>query len=318
MVEHEESFSIYLAAYRALRLKLLDEMGPVAGDYPETVRTTWKRSFDAVAEAAPASIALLRQSAFFAPDAIPNELILEGASELGEPLASALASTPGGEHALNQILTPLARHSFVSRDPEARTYSVHRLVQAVLLDELDGATRKDLVERAVKALHRAFPDGEYASWPRCERLVPHTQSTRGWIESEDLRVPEAARLLDQAGYYLHLRARYAEAEPLFRQTMVTLEASVGPDQTTPTRPLASTTWRWCSVTRADSVRRSRCFAGRWRFARRRRALTTSTQPVASTTWRWCSMTRADPVRRSRCTAGRWRSAKRSWAPTTPT
>ena len=98
MVEYEEAFAVYLAAYRALRLKLLDEMGHVAGEYPETVRTTWKRSFDAVAAASPASIALLRLSAFFAPDAIPYELILEGASQLGEPLAPALASPPGGDH----------------------------------------------------------------------------------------------------------------------------------------------------------------------------------------------------------------------------
>ena len=229
MVEHEEAFSVYLAAYHAVRLKLLDEMGPVAGEYPETVRTTWKRSFDAVAAASPAAIALLRLSAFFAPDAIPYELILEGASELGEPLASALASPAGGEHALNKLLTPLARHSLVRRDPEARTYSVHRLVQAVLLDELTAATRKDLAERAVKALNRTFPDVEYANWPRCERLVPHALAARGWIESEDLRVPEAARLLNQAGYYLYLRARYAEAEPLYRRALAIREAALGPD-----------------------------------------------------------------------------------------
>ena len=192
MKGHKEAFSVYLAAYRALRLKLLDEMGPVAGEYPETVRTTWKRSFDAVAAASPTSIALLRLSAFFAPDAIPYELIVEGASELGEPLASALTSPPGGDFALNEILTPLARHSLVRRDPEARTYSVHRLVQAVLLDELTAATRKDLAERAVKALNRTFPaDVEYANWPRCERLLPHALAARGWIESEDLRLPEA-------------------------------------------------------------------------------------------------------------------------------
>ena len=229
MVEHEEAFSVYLAAYRALRLKLLDEMGPVAGEYPETVRTTWKRSFDAVAAASPASIALLRLSAFFAPDAIPYELILEGASELGEPLASALASPPGGDHALNELLTPLARHSLVRRDPEARTYSVHRLVQAVLLDELTAATRKDLAERAVKALNRTFPDVEYANWPRCERLVPHALAARGWIESEDLRVPEAVRLLNKAGWYLYDRARYAEAEPLYRQVLAIREQAMGPD-----------------------------------------------------------------------------------------
>ena len=229
MVEHEEAFAVYLAAYRALRLKLLDEMGPVAGEYPETVRTTWKRSFDAVAAASPASIALLRLSAFFAPDAIPYELIVEGASELGEPLAPAFTSPPGGDFALNQLLTPLARHSLVRRDREARTYSVHRLVQSVLLDELTAATRKGLAERAVMVLDQAFPDVEYANWPRCERLVPHALAAWGWIEGEDQRVPEAARLLNRAGYYLHLRARYAEAEPLYRRALRIREAALGPD-----------------------------------------------------------------------------------------
>ena len=166
MVEHGNRSPSISTAYRALRLKLLDEMGPVTGEYPETVRTTWKRNFDAVAAASPASIALLRLSAFFAPDAIPYELILEGASDLGEPLAPALASPAGGDYALNKLLTPLARYSLVRRDPEARTYSVHRLVQAVLLDELTASTRKDLAERAVQVLDRAFPDVKYADWPR--------------------------------------------------------------------------------------------------------------------------------------------------------
>jgi tetratricopeptide (TPR) repeat protein len=229
MVEHEEAFSVYLAAYHTLRLKLLDERGPVAGDYPETVRTTWKRSFDAVAEVAPASIALLRLSAFFAPDAIPYELILEGASELGELLAPALASPPGGAHALNQLLTPLARHSLVRRAPEARTYSVHRLVQAVLLDELAAADREETAERAVRALDQTFPNVDYATWPQCERLVPHALAARGWIESEDLRVPEAARLLNRAGCYLADRARYAEVEPLYRRALALREQALGPD-----------------------------------------------------------------------------------------
>ena len=83
---------------------------------------------------------MLHLSAFLAPYPIPYELILEGASELGEPLASALAFPPGGGNfALQVLLTPLARHSLVHRDPEARAYSVHRLVQAVLRDELDKA-----------------------------------------------------------------------------------------------------------------------------------------------------------------------------------
>ena len=152
---------------------------------------------------------------------------MEGAPKFGEPLASALASPAGGDHALNKLLTSLARHSLVRRDPKVRTYSVHRLVQAVLLDELTAATRKDLAERAVKGLDRTFPDVRYANWARCERLVSHALNARGWIESEDLRVPEAAQLLNQAGYYLYVRARYAEPEPLYRRALAIDEAVLG-------------------------------------------------------------------------------------------
>ena len=116
MVKHRESFSVYLAAYdKVPQVEMIEKVGPIGGEYYKTVRTTWKRSFDAVAGCSPASIELLRLSAFFAPDAIPYKLILEGASELGEPLASALASSP-----LNEVLTPLAEHSLVHRDPAAQ------------------------------------------------------------------------------------------------------------------------------------------------------------------------------------------------------
>ena len=232
MVEHEEAFSVYLAAYRALRLKLLDAMGPVTGEYPETVRTTWERSFAAVAAAWPASIALLRLSSFLAPDAIPYELIVEGVSELGEPLASALTSPPGGEHALNTLLAPLARHSLVRYGPEARTYSVHRLVQVVLLDALDADTRRDLAERAVRALNRIVPEVDFETWPlppRVECLLPHALAAREWIERECLRISEAARLLKNAGWYLHNLGRCDDAEPLFVQVLAIREAASCPN-----------------------------------------------------------------------------------------
>ena len=99
----------------------------------------------------------------------------------------------------------------------------------MLLDELDAATRRDLAERAVKVLDQAYPAVEYANWHRCERLVPHALAVWGWIEGKDLRIPEAARLLNQVGSYLYLRALYAEAEPLFRRALAIREKALGPD-----------------------------------------------------------------------------------------
>ena len=48
--------------------------------------------------------------------------------------------------------------------------------------------------------------------------------------------PEAARLLNQAGYYLRERARYQEAEPLYRRALAIYERRWC--RTTPIRPRA--------------------------------------------------------------------------------
>ena len=40
---------------------------------------------------------------------------------------------------------------------------------------------------------------------------------------------EAARMLNQAGYYLYIRAQYAEAEPLFERSLSIREKALGAD-----------------------------------------------------------------------------------------
>ncbi len=100
----------------------------------------------------------------------------------------------------------------------------------MICDELDLARRKVHAEQAVKVLNRALPaDVEFPNWPWCERLVPHALIVLDWIKSEDLRLPEAAQLLNQTGYYLYLRARYKQGDELFRQALKIDEAVLRPD-----------------------------------------------------------------------------------------
>jgi hypothetical protein len=88
---HKVRFRDYLGDYRTLQLQLLEEQGPVAGAYRKTVRTTWRKNIDAVRKKSPAAADLLAATAFLGPDGIPDELLIRGASELGEALANALA-----------------------------------------------------------------------------------------------------------------------------------------------------------------------------------------------------------------------------------
>src|SRR5439155_16436863 len=115
---------------------------------------------------------LLRLCAFLSPDAIAEEIITEGADDLGpnlQPLASDAVK-------LDTAIKDLRKYSLVRRDPQTQTLTIHRLVQAVLKDEMDEQTQRQWAERTVRAVSSAFPRVKYETWPQCERLLPHARA----------------------------------------------------------------------------------------------------------------------------------------------
>jgi tetratricopeptide (TPR) repeat protein len=215
-----------LSEYQRLyqtRAALLRNRRGVAEDHPEPVATTWSLSFAQVEQHHPAAADLLRLCAFLAPDAIPEKLLTEGAKELGEMLAPVAADP----YLLDQAITALRAYSLLARDPQAHTLSVHRLVQAVVRDNLPMETQRQWMQRAVQAVEAAYPGSDFANWSVYERLLPHALVCATWIEQASLVTSEASRLLNQAGYYLNARGRYAEAEPLYVRALAIREQQLG-------------------------------------------------------------------------------------------
>ncbi|GAC1348489.1 MAG: FxSxx-COOH system tetratricopeptide repeat protein [Ktedonobacteraceae bacterium] len=217
--------SDYLDLYKKRRAALLRRRGRRAADHPEPVATTWSLSFEKVEQAHPAAIELLHVCAFLHPDAIPEELLREGAAELGPVLASVAADPLE----LDMAIEALRRYSLVRRSPDAHILTIHRLVQAVLIDQMDEQTQRRWAERAVRAIHRAFPEVEFATRQRCQRCFPHALVCAALIEQWGMAFPEAAQLLNRAGNYLRESGQYQEAEPLLRQALAIHEQSVGPE-----------------------------------------------------------------------------------------
>src|SRR2546421_9714449 len=159
--------SDYLGLYERRRTDLLARRGRLPPGPPDTVAPTWSLSFQQVEQANPAAAELLRLCAFLAPDGIPEELLSKGAADLGDVLGPAAAD----EYLLNEAIEVLRRYSLVRRNAETKLLSIHRLVQAVLIDAMKEEDQRLWAERAVRAVNSAFPNVDYETWTEAERYL---------------------------------------------------------------------------------------------------------------------------------------------------
>jgi tetratricopeptide (TPR) repeat protein len=224
--ETQSSVSDYLQRFRQRQDVLLQRRGGTGKEHPDPVSTTWSLSFERVEQLDPLAAELLRCCAFLAPDAIPEQLIIEGAPELGTLLQ------PVAENGLllDEALGTLLRFSLVQRKRDEHTFSIHRLVQAILRGNMDTAKQRQYAEKMVKAVYQAFPDvADYRNWPRCQQYLPHAQVCVDLIDTWKFTFSEAENLLNNLGYYLKQRAQYMEAEPLYQGAIAIGEKTLGPE-----------------------------------------------------------------------------------------
>ena len=217
--------SDYLQIYRSHRTKLLQLREGLIADHPESVATTWSLTFAAVEQSNPAAADLLRLYAFLAPDNIPEEIVTQGIPYLGSPLAQVVPD----KLMFDQSIKVLIAYSLLHHDSNTSTFSMHRLVQAVLYDSMSRNMSKMWSERAVRVINESFPTVDVARWAVCERYLPHALFCAQWIEQERMIFPEAAHLLHKVGLYLNERGQYTEAEPLFQSALRIQEQVLGPE-----------------------------------------------------------------------------------------
>lgn len=155
--ETQCSLTDYLHHFETRQADLLRRRGEEASGHPDSVSTTWSHSFTRVEQQNPVAAEFLRCCAFLHPDAIPEELFTRGGGQLS-PCLRLLESDP---LALEEIVRVLLSHSLIRRDPSTATLSMHRLVQAVLLDTLPEKLRKQWQSQVIRASAALFPERMY-------------------------------------------------------------------------------------------------------------------------------------------------------------
>ena len=132
-----------------------------------------------------------------------------------------MAAAAGNEVALAEVTGALRRYSLVKVSGDG--LSTHRLLQAVIREDLDGHAQQQWAAAATGLLRASFPEesDDVRTWADCERLLPHVLAATG--HAERLGVPAALEavswLLDRAAGYLQGRAQLTQAKILFERAL---------------------------------------------------------------------------------------------------
>jgi len=182
------SFAEYLELLGRERRDLMESQGHPS-DYPYSIVTTWKVSVDKIRKESPESVPILLRSLLVHAEDIPPGLLgREGEKEIGKLRWM-------------KLVKPLVRFSLLS-ETKPGYYSIHRLTQASLRDELvesNQEEKKRLVKEVGLSLERewSFDESHPSTWTRSRELVPHLEAFLSHAEG-DQKVP---RLCYALGYY---------------------------------------------------------------------------------------------------------------------
>jgi tetratricopeptide (TPR) repeat protein len=214
----------YLELFRTRHAALLKQRGESSRDHPASVSTTFTLAITATAQRHPAVWDLLRVCALLQPDAIPEELFRQG----GEHLGTTLEAVCHDELEWNGVIAVAGSYSLLSRQPEAQTLSMHRLVQAVLLQQMSEQEQADWLQRTIVALNAVYPETAPNVWDLCERLLPHVL-TCGDAVPDHVGNLQVVEMLRKAADYLRVRAQFKLAGSLYQRAVHIGEQVLGPE-----------------------------------------------------------------------------------------
>ena len=181
----------------------------------------------------PMAAALLHLTAFLAHDPIPVAMIEKAVRHIEEAMF-LLGDEFGGRmepQPIGSVLAELAGSSLIRRQDE-RTFTVHRIVQTSLRDQIPAGQQRDWIAIALRIVDgAAVGDPEDPrSWPAWNLLSPHALRIVALADEAGVAEP-TSRLMNQLGLLLWRQGRHQEAEPLLRRALTLDESLLGLDHT---------------------------------------------------------------------------------------
>ena len=207
------SLTDYLRHYEHQHTYLLDRRGTHPGGHPASVTVTFRLLFQQVEQQAEAAH-LLCLCAFLAADAIPEELFVASEHQRKVEVDSYIFDAVQ----FDQALALLRKWSLVQRCAETHTFSLHRLVQVVLREQMSEKEQRHWQQQAINFLNAVFPEthegrNDYGqAYEQAGRLLAHTLACIATVSEQMQDRAFGILLRKMADYYQSTIIREAQAE----------------------------------------------------------------------------------------------------------
>ena len=191
-----QSLAAYRTLFRQRMAELLARGEPIG--YGGTVATTWTLAFSRLE---PGAAGLLRLLSCYAPEAIPLRLLLQAgrglAEDLGQDVAPALLPLVNDPLVLGDSVAALRRYSLIAPAGDGFV-QVHRLVQAVTLDQLPAELAGQWRQASAALIEAALPDDPSLpeTWPVCAALLSHARAA---LAEDSVGMARIAEYLSSSG-----------------------------------------------------------------------------------------------------------------------
>ncbi|MEV2234537.1 FxSxx-COOH system tetratricopeptide repeat protein [Streptomyces phaeochromogenes] len=208
----------YLDVYERNFTELMQFAPP--SDYNRSVAAAWNVSLGRLRETRPDALQLLQVCAFFAPEPIEWDLF---SAVRGVSVPPELQSTLADPVKLGRAVREIGRYALARIDHRQNTVLMHRLVQRVLIEQMDPREQAMMQHAAHQLLSHADPRNPQRSmfWPRYSSLLSHLRASDavrcddGWTRQ---LVLNEVRFLRARGDHSGALALGEEAAAIWRES----------------------------------------------------------------------------------------------------
>ncbi|MDH6112326.1 tetratricopeptide (TPR) repeat protein [Kitasatospora sp. MAP12-15] len=204
----------YLELLEATLTEMLERTRLPEGDYPRSAAATWLLSLEELRRTNARAAELLELCAHFGPDPIPTKALF---SPLMARRLRLSHDDAGARMEIGELVRTIHRTGLARADSSSASLTVHRLVQAVIRDQVAVERRADVRRTVQLTLAGAGPQEPdlVGNWDGFAELLPHLWPS-GAASSED---PEVRQWIINSVRYQWKRGMDQAARELAERTL---------------------------------------------------------------------------------------------------